>query len=183
MICENNLFIQTNSPEKKEYFMKILEEATVLFQSLIPLNGTKKECYGTDSDIYLEYITFDIADPDVINLIFYTHDTPCIEFCKRLAGYYSVNVQLVYFNEENNYSGKIDIYRNQLVRDERYTYWQGMYVYNFDIFWERIDVLFENETNFMELLRKNNLCVLGKDFEQLKYQFEEYTLFRQFENL
>ena len=51
MVCENNLFIQTSSVEKKDFILNKLKnpEGTFngikLFETLIPLYGTKEECY------------------------------------------------------------------------------------------------------------------------------------------
>jgi len=185
--CENNLFIQFDTPEKKDYFLKILEDTNNvhLFQSFVPIFESKKESYGTDSDVYIEYVTFDISDSDVINIIFHTHESPCIEFCKRLAGKYSVNVQLAYFNQESNFSGKIDIFYNQLVKNEMYTYWQGLYILNYDLFWERLGEFFESvpAKTFMEFLQKNNMIIYQNDFSKLNYHFDEYNLMNQFKNL
>jgi len=185
--CENNLFIQFNNSEIKDYFLKVFENVDnqLLFQSFIPLSGTKLECYGVDSDVYIEYIKFDISDSDVINIIFHTHENPCIEFCKRLAGRYSVNVQLIYYCEENNYSGQIQIYHNQLVKNELYSYWQGVYLFYYDLFWERLDNFFESyeSKNFMELLQKNSMNIFEKDLNLLKFRFDEFNLMNQFKNL
>ena len=184
--CENNLFIQVN--DKKDYFINIFENNTKLFESFIQCNGKMQEYYGTDSDVYLEYVIFENTT-DIINLIFYTHDTPCIEFCKRLAGKFSVNIQLYYYNEEHDFSGRFEIYQNQIVKNDFLSYWQGMYTYNYDIFWENINDLFKNErseenfVNFMELLQNKKIHIFEKDFEQLKYQFDEFLLLKQFENL
>jgi len=185
--CENNLFIQFDTSEKKDYFLRIFENTDniLLFESFIQLTGTKQECYGTSSDVYMEYVTFDISDSDIISIIFHTYEYPCLEFCKRLAGKYSVNTQLVYFNEESNYSGKIEIYRHQVIRDEMYSYWNGLYVFHYDIFWERLNDLFTSceSRTFMELLQKNSINVLGKDLSLLKYRFDEFNLSNQFKNL
>jgi hypothetical protein len=185
--CENNLFIQFDSQEKKDYFLKVFENTdnNLFFESFISLTSTKLECYGTSSDIYIEYITFDTLDSDVIKLVFHTHEYPCLEFCKRLAGKYSVNIQLVYFNEDSNYSGKIEIFNHQLVKDEIYGYWNGLYILHYDVFWERLNDLFESceSLTFMELLQKNSINVLDKDLNLLKYRFDEFNLLNQFKNL
>uniref|UniRef100_A0A6C0B0H1 YubB ferredoxin-like domain-containing protein n=1 Tax=viral metagenome TaxID=1070528 RepID=A0A6C0B0H1_9ZZZZ len=185
--CENNLFIQFDTPEKKDYFLSILEnvENQLLFQSFIPIFESKKETYGTDSDVYIEYITFDVSDSDVINIIFYTNETPCIEFCKRVSAKYSVNIQLLYFCEENGYSGQIQIFHNQVVKNELYNYWQGMYVLQYDLFWERLQDFFESmdAKNFMEFLQKNEMTIYQNDFSKLNYHFDEFKLLNQFKNL
>jgi hypothetical protein len=179
--CENVLFIHTDSNYKKEYFIGMLNESIVLFETFVTLNGSRYECYGTSSDVYIEYIDIKIED-DVITLLFYTYDNPCIEFCKKFAAKYSISVQLTYYNEESGYSGKLDIYRNQVVRNERCSYWQGMYMYSFK-FWENIYRLFENEIDFMEMIKKNNLHILNEEFLQLKRKFDEYILCKGFEKM
>ena len=109
MSCENNLFIQTKSIEQKEYFLNILGNNQYFFQSFI-LNYPE--------DILIDDVTFDItSSDDIINCIF-NIETPCVEFCKRICGLHGLNVQLVYYNKESNYSGKFQIYRNQVVTNE-----------------------------------------------------------------
>jgi len=168
MSCENNLFIQTKSIEQKEYFLNILGNNQYFFQSFI-LNFS--------ADILIDDVTFDItSSDDIINCIF-NIETPCIEFCKRICGLHGLNVQLVYYNKESNYSGKFQIYRNQVVTNETITYWQGMYKYNYDLFWELLDELFESRINL------NDLHILEKDFSELNNKYQNFLLIQQFEKL
>ena len=186
-VCENILFIQFDTPEKKDYFLGVFEniENNVFFQSFIPLTGTMVECYGTDSDVYIENVTFDISDNDIISILFYTHDNPCIPFCKKLCMYYNVKIQLVYFNEEQNFAGKINIDCNEIVKHESYNYWQGIYVLKDSVFWESVHELFEEipAKTFMEFLQKSNIHIIQKDFHELKNQFDTYNLLNQFKKL
>ena len=161
-MCKNNLLIQIEDYEKREYFINVLSHSEKLFQSFIPLTALKLECYGTSSDVFIEYINITFEN-DIINLIFFTYDTPCIEFCKRLASRYSVNIQLLYFNDQEDYSGKIDIYRHQLIKNEKCSYWQGLYNFDCSVFWENVHLIFENGT-FMDILMKRGLHLIGKDF-------------------
>jgi len=185
-VCENTLFIQFDTVEKKDYFLSVFEnvENDVLFGSFIELVGTKKECYGTDSDVYIENVTFDISDNDIISILFYTHESPCLEFCKKLAAKYTVNIELVFLNEENNYSGKIHINQVQIVKNEIYSYWQGVYLFRYSVFWESLEELFEkySSKNFMELLQKASLSLFDKDLQLLQNRFDEFNLFKQFTN-
>jgi len=184
MACENNLFIQIDSLQTRMYFESILRESDVLFQSFVPLFGTKEECYGTGSDVYMEYILVDKLQ-DILKLVFYTHETPCIEFCKRLAAKYSVNIQLVYLNEENDYSGELQIYRNQITKNDQYSYYQGLYIHEPDDFWEDIEELFENldYQNIMEVLTDKRLILSENDFLELRSKFNEILLLKQFKKL
>jgi hypothetical protein len=99
-LCENNLFIQTHCNKKKQYILDKLENGVKLFETLIPNEEP--------DDVFIEYVIFDIADDNLINLLFFTK-VPCIEFCKRLAGLYNVNIQLTYYNEIKNYSPDIKL--------------------------------------------------------------------------
>ena len=179
--CENNLYIQ-GKRETIKYFISILDKSPTLFEAFIPLSGTYIESYGTSSDIYIENIVFDLSENDVINLIFYTHNTPCIEFCKRLAGKFGVNTQLTYFKSTKSdlgFSGRFEIYLNQIVKDERLSYWQGMYNYNYDLFWENIDKI-KSEATFVSFME---LKLSDLDYQQLKYKFDEFNLLKQFKKL
>ena len=182
MACENNLFIQFDNVLKKDCFLKVLQESDKLFQSLVPLNGTKKDCYGTDSDVYLEYITFDICENNIINLIFHTNEYPCIPFCIKLCVIYNVNIELLYFNENNDYSGKFCVYLQQITINEMYTYWQGLYTLHLDLFWDSIPLLLEmyqGET-FPQFLQNKNIKLSEKHFMEVKYRFDEMLLFKEF---
>ena len=100
--CENNLFVECKSSVKKEYLLEFINNEVLLFKSFINLGlgETLKEGYGTDSDVYLEYIEIAEIFDNVLHFKFYTHDSPCVEFTKRFSAKYSVNVQLIYYNCE-----------------------------------------------------------------------------------
>ena len=188
MVCENNLFIQTSSVEKKDFILNKLNNGIKLFETLIPLYGTKEDCYGTSSDVFIEYIIFDIdIDPCIISMIFYTHDTPCIPFCIKIAGMYNLNLQLVYYNEEINFSGQVSIHLNQTIKDEYHGYHQGMYLYNTDLFWETRHEYCETFLNFenplLNFIHQTKIFLTEKDFIKLKNKFDEFLLFKQFEKM
>jgi hypothetical protein len=184
--CENNLFIQCHTVEQKDYFIHILSNGTHLFQSFIYLQGTKLECYGTASDVYIEYTTIDIdTDPCMLSLLFHTHDLPPLEFCKKLAIEYTVNIQLVYFNQENNYSGEFRMKDNRVSGNTIDSYYQGLYVFERDRFWENIpDSFEESETlNYEEYLSKMNIRLENMDNQKVKDLYYQFLLEKQFENL
>ena len=107
-LCENNLFI-----ENREFILNILEsDNTLFFQSLIQpsFNESIQEAYGTSSDIYTQNIDFHIEE-QILYITLYTYDTPCIEFCKRVALKYSINFQLIYYNTSMDFYGKYQIYK------------------------------------------------------------------------
>ena len=179
--CENNLFIHAETDERKDYFMNILNNSDRLFESFIPLSQTKLECYGTSSDVYIEFIEVEIV-MDLICLKFYTYQTPCIEFVKRLAGRYSLNIQLHYNNQEDDFSGEISIYRNQLIKDHRYSYFQGVYFNNRDSFWELVYKDFNESLSFMDFLLAKRLSLNENDFNKLKKLYDEFLFCSKFEN-
>jgi len=183
MSCENNLFVQCANMEIKDHFMNLLSDGIKLFETFVPLTGSKLECYGVDSDVYIEYIFIEMVSEKVINLKFFTHNFPCIEFCKRLSARFSVNIQLVYLNETNNYSGQFRIFSNQIVKNDLFSYWQGMYIYKNDDFWEKLPETFEKYQNFMELISNLNISIPENELNILKTQFDEQLLFKQFERL
>jgi len=178
--CENNLFIHTGN---KEHLLNILENSQKLFEGLVPLIGTKKECYGVDSDVYMDYVTFDTTDSDdLISLIFYTYEAPCLEFCKKLCLIYSVNVQLVYFNKDYNFSGNFKINNGVINKDILYSYWEGMYLLKFGLFWEIIPKTFK-VTTFMEYYKLLKINMSESHIIDLKKRFDYFILLRQFEKL
>lgn len=184
--CENNLFIQCHTVEQKDYIIHILSNGTYLFQSFVPLEGSnsKLEMYGSSSDVYLEYVTVDMdTDPCMVSLLFYTHDLPPLEFCKRFAYNFTVNIQLVYFNEENNYSGEFRVKDNRVICNTIDSFYQGLYIFERDRFWENISDSFERAKTFEELVFQTNIRLENKDTQRVKDLFYQYLLEKQFENL
>jgi hypothetical protein len=137
--CENRLYIDCGSFAKLEYIDGILqkEENILFFESFIKPNEheTTKETYGTDYDVYIEYTEIDVDDL-IISILLFTHETPCIEFCKRFGCKYSVDVQLVYYNPYSNVSGKFYIHNYQIILNETWNYHQGLYYTDKDRFWD-----------------------------------------------
>ena len=172
--CENKLFIECKCYEKKEYFMEILNSDNILFfQSFITPGEyeTKLDAYGTESDVYTDKIDLHI-EGTLVYCTLYTLETPCGAFCKRLASKYSVNVQLVYFNIERNFSGKLCLYSHQVVLDEKWTYFQGLYFNDREYFWDHVGESFELFERFDDLQNEIK-CMEPTDYKRLR---EEYTV-------
>jgi hypothetical protein len=184
MICENNLFIKVDSVEKKDYFLSLLNDSFLFFESFIPFSEENYfTCYGTNTKVYIDDVVFDITyDQHVINCIFKT-DAPCINFCIKLAGRWSSNIQLTYYNDIEDYSGQFKIYRNQIVKNDIFSYWQGMYIYNFDLFWELLESFFGNHLNFEELVVLRRVQFSEKHFMEIKREHRTHSLIHQFERM
>jgi hypothetical protein len=181
MECENCLFIYLDDGEKKDYFIRTLNTNDKLFEAFIPLFESKLECYGTSSDVYIEYIDVDFL-AHCISLTFYTYETPCIEFCKKLASRYNFNIELKYYNELADFAGKLQIYRNQIVK-ECYGYLQGIYFNKKDKFWELIYSTFNSKTTFIDFFLEKRLKLNEDDFNKLKQNYDEFLLCSQFKIL
>ena len=201
-----NLFIKCGSIEQKDYIIHILSNGTFLFESFINLNSSENnnlglsdpnnnlersdnfilENYGTAYDIYIDYTTIDIdLDPCMISILFYTHDRPPLEFCKKLAILYTVDIQMVYFNKENNYSGDFRVNNKKVIFDVIDSYYQGLYVHENNLFWETIQESFEEveETNFEMYVQKINIRLENMDKDYLKSLFDNHFIIKQFQNL
>ena len=183
--CENNLFIKCHSDDQKNALLNIISGGICLFQSFIRLDGTKLETYGTESDVYSEYITVDIDTDLMISLLFHTHDLPPLEFCKKFAFNYIVNIQLVYYNEENNYSGELRIKDNRVCCNTIDSYYQGLYQFEQDRFWENIEESFQcyPSKTYEQYLSKINLRSDERDYKRLMDMFNKWSLFNCFQNL
>jgi len=201
-----NLFIKCGSIEQKDYIINILSNGTFLFQSFINLENDESnmspsdpnnnmspsdpnnnfENYGTAYDIYIDYTTIDIdIDDCMISILFYTHDRPPLEFCKKLSILYTLDIQMVYFNKENNYSGDFRVNNKKVTCDTIDSYYQGLYVYENNLFWETIQESFEeiNETNFEMYIQKINIRLENMDKHYLKSLFDNYFIIKQFQKL
>jgi hypothetical protein len=180
MLCENDLYIEVHTVEEFEKLLNLLGDAELLFQTFVPLTGTKKECYGTESDVYLEH-NFSEHYDNILHFTFYTHDTPCINFCTQLTQLYNVSIQLIYFNEKFDISGELNIHHS-VTKYTHYGYLQGVYIHKPDLFWGIIEFTFERST-FMEFLEKRKLHVFENDFKKLNTLFDKYIVFTSFEHL
>jgi hypothetical protein len=180
MEVQNILFIQFDCLEKKEYFMETFSNSEKFFESFIPYFSTKLETYGTSSDVYTEFIEFEMIN-DTVKLEFYTYQNPCIEFCKRFSWVHGLNIQLIYYSYHQDYSGRFNMYRNQNVLNEIYSYYQGMYFFDQDRFWEEITNEFNKKYSFMEFIQKIKLHNFP-DFKKLNQMYSEFLLIASFEN-
>ena len=186
--CKNVLLLQTHSTEKREQIENILQHSQFLFQSLIPCvnNVSFKEMYGTDSDIYIDHIELitDIYEENTLELTFYTHITPCIKFCEHLMEYFNIALKLVYFNESEDFSGLCEFLDGFCILNNQFSYWQGMYLYAYDEFWESMESFFSDLENrsFTDYLRIKQVYV-GTDQLRLKYEYDQYTLIQQIQKL
>lgn len=174
MECENILFIHFDEPAKKDYFLETFTNSEKLFEGFINYFSTKLETYGTDSDVYNEYVEIEMCSDDMVKLVFYTHKFPCIEFCRRFSWVYSLNTQLIYYNQEADFSGRFSMFRNQNTLDEKYNYLQGLYTLDNDRFWEEakgfynmnfhIDIPASDRKRLRELVHYNQMI---NNFENL----------------
>jgi hypothetical protein len=171
--CENILFINCGTCTKKNYILEILNSGKYFFKTFIRLGEfeTNYDAYGTHSDVYIKRIDFLPDFDEILHFTFDTDITPCTFFCKRFAGKYSVDIQLIYYNEELNFSGKYCIHKYQVILNEYWTYYQGLYYTNPDIFWERIKETFNGVSSFNEwntiyklALTDSELLILQEDF-------------------
>ena len=170
-LCENKLFINCIDQQRTNGFMEILSSENLhFFQSLIPLepNQTKLEAYGTDSDVYTDYIDFHQEHNDFYITV-YTHDTPCIQFCQRLSKRYSISVQLVYYNEELNFSGK---FQNEQLH--QWGFYEGLYLTDPDRFWE-LENLNVNDLPFLSTSEINT--IKKRNIENTMDKLESFKFF------
>jgi hypothetical protein len=182
--CENIMFLKCLNEEHKENIMRILSEGVKLFESFIILQGTKIECYGTSSDVYIEYIQIDHNFSEtIIKIDFTTYETAPLQFCKNLSHVYSLDIQLIYFNEINNYSGKFCVEKGKVNCNEILSYYQGLYIYIRDRFWTEIENSFQENENYNVYIQRINICLYDMDTHYLKDLFDKYNLFKSFEKM
>lgn len=146
---ENVVYINCITLEKKDYFEQLLSVSfEFLFQSFgLPLRN----------DVPINFVDIDLTiDPYVICLKF-ENGVQCTEFCNELVLRFEVNIRLLYYSEFLNISGKYIIHNGQVVCDLHYTYWFGLYVIDYDLFWERLPGAFENHRTFESLITKLGL--------------------------
>ena len=98
-----------------------------------------------------------------------------IQFCNKLSTKYQVNIRLCYLNKELNYSGKYVIHNCNLVCNIQYSYWYGLYLFNYDKFWATVSEIFEYFIDFESLLKGFHLQNLEpRDLQQLHNHFTNF---------
>ena len=169
--------------------LDLLSVGNTLFQSLIPLDGCKKECYGVSSDVCFDAVVYDIdLDETVISLVFATYETPCIVWATKVANRYNISVQLLFFNLDEDFSGKFSIHWHQIVINVRHSYWYGIYMYQEDLFWETIpdtlSLLDPKTVHFETYITAHGLNKMRyDDLSQLHKIFGEWAISSMFEKL
>ena len=91
------------------------------------------------------FILYIIYSDNQIYLVFNTAWTPCINFCKKISRIFNLRLTLEYDEISQDFCGKIEFNGTNLIKEEYYTYWEGMYKINNDFFWDNIDKIPEKE--------------------------------------
>ena len=147
--CQNKIIIKKQSGTFKE-ILDLLNETNekTLFDRFIPnITDYYKDC-GTKWDVSMDEVEFDVNNFDdcsELYIVFNTAWTPCINFCKKISRIFNLRLTLEYDEISQDFCGKIEFNGNNLINEEYYTYWEGMYKINNDFFWDNIDNIPEKE--------------------------------------
>ena len=71
----------------------------------------------------------------------------------------------------------------KLVKNEKYSYLQGIYLNKRSEFWELIYPTFDTKLSFMEFLLHKNIHTLETDFNKLKLLYDEFLFCNLFKIL
>jgi len=152
VFCENKICINCINDYNYTIILDVLKSDDLhFFQSFLPLepNQTKLEAYGTDSDVYTEYIDFHNEDK-LIYITLFTNETPCTEFCKRFCKRFCVDIQFIFYNEDLDFSGMFFFKNNEVLNYHHWNYHEGMYFTDPERFWE-LDFEYIDVDQFMFL--------------------------------
>ena len=101
--------------------------------------------YGCKWDVKFDnYVNFEIYEY-LIQIDFSTAWGPCIPFCSTLSRLYSVDVKCLYFEPSNDFAGCYSKDRKGQEFELTYGYYEGLYKFDSQEFYEDIDFHIENE--------------------------------------
>ncbi len=169
MDVENIVYINCVSIENKAYLEELLANSELyLFLS-----------FGLflDNDIYIDLVEFDMdIDPYVIGIKFENNNPgDTIKFCNEISNKFQVNIRYSYLNKELNYAGKYIIHNCNVVCNLGYSYWYGLYLFNYDKFWQTISEVFEYFIDFDSMIKAYHFeDIPQKDLEELHARLTDY---------
>ena len=89
----------------------------------------------------------------------------------------------MYFYKENNYSGEFSIKNKTICCNQILSYYQGLYKFDNNFFWETIEQSFDEELNFEMYCQKINIDLNDSDKQYLRSLFDNYAVLKKFQNL
>lgn len=156
--CSNEILI-FGDPEKVRTIWKVLDNIedhneNIVFRSLCGINPTVSkeeyesgkwydaniEYWGTKWDVSLDDCQMTYED-DVILMSPNTAWSPPVNFCVKLSREYGVNVEIVYYEIGNDFSGRVRIDNGTIHEDIDGTYYEGLYKIDRELFWTEVQLL------------------------------------------
>jgi hypothetical protein len=134
--------------------------------------------YGCKWDIDWDDSNVNIDSDNCITMSPQTAWSPPDGFCKLLAEKYGVNVTLEYMESGNDFAGKLSVTPNGKVKNESYTYLEGIYHIDEDYFWmevqNNLEYMFDEfEPDTLEVWLKDFNFVSNKSKSELRDLYNE----------
>ena len=156
--CSNYIKIsgeESNMKPIHDFFVegeKILNEDTFVMSTLVPEDGEFEkikesgeflltpytEFWGCKWDFTVNESNCDIT-PTLITLSPSTAWSPPEPFCKRLSEKYGVDVTIIFSECGNDFAGRGSYSNGEEIESVTYTYREGMYYLDNEVFWSDVD--------------------------------------------
>ena len=117
------------------------KDSTGNFQNIFPdWYHHNMSYYGTKWDVpFGRDCDFSQQSEDTITLTFETAWSPPLPFCEKLRDQYNVTVICRYDEQGCDFYGQAMYSENGDDSDESYTYWEGFYHFEGDMFWDEVE--------------------------------------------
>ena len=152
--CSNYITISGEESNMKPIYDLLKSEVDDLFMStLVPENGEFEkikdgghfllspyvEYYGTKWDFKVAECDTNTLEPTLIDFSVSTAWSPPEPFCKRLSEKYNVDVEISFSEPGCNFAGRSQYSNGEVIEDVTYSYREGMYYLENEIFWSDVD--------------------------------------------
>ena len=152
--CSNYIKISGEESNMKPIYDLLNSEVDVLFMStLVPENEDFEEIkkegkyilspyvsyYGTKWDFNVKECDSNILEPTLVGFSVSTAYSPPEPFCKRLSEKYGVDVTIDFSEPGCDFAGRSSYSNGEELESVTYTYREGMYYLDNEVFWSDVD--------------------------------------------
>ena len=153
--CSNYIKISGDESNMKPIYdlFNNQEPETFIMSTLVPENEEFEEIKRTGNFILSPYVTYygtkwdfkvaecdtNTLEPTLIDFSVSTAWSPPEPFCKRLSEKYNVDVEVSFSEGGADFTGRSRYSNGEVIEDVTYSYREGMYYLENEVFWSDVD--------------------------------------------
>jgi hypothetical protein len=192
--CNNNIKISGTKENIAKFLTDVKEnESDFLVSGIFPeiQDNEFRNTIGTKWDIEkcevyvsgietIDLISLEDIMPNYIELSYVTAWSPSLGFSKLISEKYNFTIEHTYGEGGCDFAGRTDFENGEVISEVEYTFLEGMYKEENDIFWENEGYLddceYENYEQFYERYKFMSKEDLDKLFDNLREDRNNYNL-------